>query len=1309
MRNFWIQIVTLFNSARALVLVTGATAVIVLFGISNYQTLSGLMEEANWVRHTHEVLESGQRIEKLLVDLETGQRGFLITGQEEFLEPFVAAKRDISTTFQETKQLVVDNPAQVARLIEAEEKLEEWYTKAGETEIDLRRQINDDALGAADLQRVLGVGVGKGILDNIRTELDSLDAFFLQLNNEVGRRLALSIAKDMVDQETGQRGYLVTGKEEFLEPFVAGGVKLISDIEALHLLLDTIANGEAGRSANAVARRTLERVEKLAQRWRIEAAQPEIAIRRSMLNNTATLSDVVEHVRAQIGKNLMDQMRSILSQFRDEEAFLLSQRESTSEAAANRAVLEQALGNALFIALAFFMFKLSASLTTKSNDLETEREKMINLDWVKSNFVQLSSHMQSCKKLAEANKGLMQELVPLIGGQQGLLYLAEGIGTDIVLILAETYAFGREVKGSRQLKSGEGLAGQCGRDGKTILLTRYEDGLSKIAAASTDIEPRNIIVFPISYKAQLLAVIEISTAGIFTAPHLDLIKALSEGLGLVLNNMMTSIQTAELLMQAQAQSEELENQKDSLSDANSQLEEQTMQLQSSEEELRVANEELTERQEILAKKQAEVEAARIDAESKAIELAQSSKYKSEFLANMSHELRTPLNSLLILSRMLAENTEGNLTASQIEDAQIIYDGGNSLLALINDIMDLSKIEAGKLDMHYSEVRVAALCASMQALFQPISDEKKLTFEIKQETDPLMTFRTDDQRVEQILKNFLSNALKFTSEGSVTLRTHSPTAEERQSCLPNFDGDIIGFSITDTGIGITEEKQASIFEAFQQEDGSTSRDFGGTGLGLTISQNLATLLGGQITLQSEKDKGSTFTLWLPIDRTEEQAASHIATSKPETPRPAAPSKGKSIQDAQTRVLSRTTLPTPGSMSNAVLIIEDDDAFAGIITRFARDNGIDAVVAKNGRDGVMLAVQCSPRAIVLDIGLPDISGLEVLEQLKDGIDTRHIPVHVISGGDHERKSLHHGAVNFLSKPSGEADIRAVLESMRNENTADNTILVIEDDKNSQKAIERLIGRLDVRLSFASSGKAALDMLSQQMPDCIILDLGLPDMNGYDLLKKIAKWEGISKVPIIVYTAADIGDEEQALLDSYAADVIIKGAESPERLLDDISLFMHSVVTDMSEDQRKSITMLHDPDRVLKGRPILLVDDDMRNLFALSKHLGNHGLDVDIAENGQTALDKLQERQDTGEAPYDAILMDIMMPVMDGYVAMGHIRDIPSYKDTPIIALTAKAMQDDRAKCIDAGASEYLAKPINVDSLMSMLRIWLYRTNE
>jgi len=936
---------------------------------------------------------------------------------------------------------------------------------------------------------------------------------------------------------------------------------------------------------------------------------------------------------------------------------------------------------------------LSIALRRMATNLEEQ-------DWVKTGVAELSRCMQGEQDLATLSRNVLDFLGGYLQVQVGVFFVLEGRK----LHRQAGYALKADFSGRDEFVLGEGLIGQAALEKKALIFNHVPpEHLSlSIDSGLGSSSPASIIVLPLEHDGVLKGVMEFGASREFTPLEADFLEQVSKSIAITIHTAQARHELQSLLEETQRQSEELQSQQEELRVANEELEEQS-------EELRAANEELEEKTDYLQKQQQEIIQARAALEIKAGELGQASRYKSEFLANMSHELRSPLNSLLILARSLAENSEGNLTAEQLESARIISSSGRDLLNLINDILDLSKVEAGRLEIHRENLQLAAVKHHLEDRFSHLAKEKGLTFSLLFSPAAPETINTDEQRLNQILDNLLSNAIKFTSHGSVTLEVKPATAATRyqRSELRNNDA-ILSFSVIDTGIGISPDKQEAIFEAFRQGDGSTSRRYGGTGLGLTISRQLAGLLGGEIQLDSRPGHGCTFTLYLPLNglpaepAADSAAASPIADNAATLPLdPSAPQTTLADPLVPESFINDDRQATRAG-DKSLLIIEDDKIFAQILVRMARDKGYKALAAGSGRSGILMAKEYQPKAIILDLGLPDLNGTTVLENLKDDLDTRHIPVHIVSASDRSSQPLLKGAMGFLTKPATREKLDQVFSQFEEIiHGGCKRLLLVDDDQVSRDDIQKLLTPQGIEIITADCGEAACQLLAAEPVDCIILDLGLPDMSGFDLLARIEENERLAKVPVIVYTGRDLTAEENERLRLYARTVVVKGAESNERLLDEVSLFMHSMTANLPPEQRAMIKMIHDRDEVFVNKKILLVDDDMRNTFALSGLLQKLGMQVAMAANGQQALDKLD-----GAETFDMVLMDIMMPVMDGYETTRRIKKQARFKDLPVIALTAKAMPEDRRLCLEAGADDYLAKPIDQERLLSLMRVWLFK---
>ena len=975
--------------------------------------------------------------------------------------------------------------------------------------------------------------------------------------------------------------------------------------------------------------------------------------------------------------------------------------------------------------------ELAGSVARMQTALREVRDHTRAEDWLKTGLGRLNQVMTGDPDLNTLAARVIAELATTLEAPVGLLYVT-GEGGDPTLSLLGSYAFQSRKHLANRFAPGEGLVGQCALERQPILVRNCPDGYVKLSSGLGEAVPRCLYVTPFRREDRVKGVVELGLSAEPTPIEYRYLEQAMPGLAAAVESAHSRTTLASTLQESQRLAAMLQTQQEELKTANEELEEQTQLLRASEEqlrvqqeELRVSNEELAQKNQALERQKLEIGRTNADLSNKraALEeqaraLATASKYKSEFLANMSHELRTPLNSLLLLAGALVENREGNLTDDQVESARIIERSGNDLLSLINEILDLARIEAGRTELHPEPVVLADLARGLQEACEPLAQDKGLALRIDLTADAPQRIVTDRKRLEQVLRNFLSNAVKFTGQGGVTVTIEGAGTRAGAAADLGDSGldpaQAIAITVADTGIGIPADKHAVIFEAFQQADGGTARRYGGTGLGLAISRNLSRILGGVITLASAPGEGSRFTLYLPIAAPQTQVLNQVlnqaqpgtadgverprsipspGTAPPHGRRAAAAARPAAIAD------DRESLRADGT---TILVVEDDPGFAQILVEQCHGRGFKALVAATGEEGLALAGRYLPQGIILDIRLPGIDGWAVLAALKDNPETRHIPIHVMSGDDSTIDALHLGAIGFLQKPVNRAGLDAAfarLEHVFSRRIKD--LLVVEDDTILRAQVVRLIASDDVQVAEADTGQGALQRLHGQRFDCMILDLGLPDMTGFDLLKTLAADPAIVVPPVIVYTGRELTRAEEAELRIYAESIIVKGVKSPERLLDETSLFLHRVVGGLPERARRMIADLHDPDRVFKDRTVLLVDDDMRNVFALSKTLESKGLKVRKAEDGIHALALLDE-----DDPPDLVIMDIMMPGMDGYETMRRIRAQPRYERLPIIALTAKAMKEDCERCIAAGADDYLTKPVDLNRLYSMLRVWLYR---
>ena len=960
---------------------------------------------------------------------------------------------------------------------------------------------------------------------------------------------------------------------------------------------------------------------------------------------------------------------------------------------------------------------LKDNINEMIRNLKDTTQKNHEQDWLKTNIAFFNRLLQGQRNIRHVSNLILSQLVPLVNAHQALFYVTRQHEGENVLELAASYAAPNRRRPPPRLRLGDGLIGQCAADKRVMLLTDAPHEYMRISSGLGEARASNIIILPALFEGEVKAVLELASFERFSTTHTTFLDQLMESIGIVLNTLAANMQTEALLAQSQLLTGELQSQQGELKKTNDRLEQQATTLQRSEdllrtqqEQLRAKNEELEEKANLLSwqnkqveAKNQEVERAKKMLEEKAEQLALISKYKSEFLANMSHELRTPLNSLLILSKLLADNVEANLSTKQIEFAQTIHRAGSELLALINDILDLSKIESGMVTLDVGTVQFGEIADNLQRGFEQIASDKNLSLTIQLDPQLPLSTITDEKRLQQILKNLLSNAFKFTHEGGVELEIRRAKGgwSAAHTALNNA-GAVVAYAVTDTGIGIPPDKLRVIFEAFQQADGTTSRKYGGTGLGLSISREICRLLGGEITVESTPGKGSRFTLYLPI------AYDFGVNAPAHVSRPMLVNQ----QGAQV-VIGRESAPllVPAELTDdrqniqpgerVLLIIEDDAKFGRILLDLAHDRGFKAVVSATGSGALPLVRRFSPALITLDINLPDMDGWRLLDILKRSPDTRHIPIHIISVEDPRERGLQMGAFSVLEKPVDHATLQEALA--RTEEFIARPVkqlLLVEDDELQHRQIAEVIGNGDVILTKVGTGAQALQALRERSFDCAVLDLVLPDMDGLQLVETIRR-DSSSRLPIIVHTAKDVSPADEAKLRNLVESFILKGPESHQQLFDETALFMHRHVAGMAQDKRRIIDLARRREAGLAGRSVLIVDDDIRNIFSLTGVLEQHQVRVVHAESGRQGIERLETSENV-----DMVLMDVMMPDMDGYETMRQIRRSERFRKLPIIAITAKAMKGDREKCIAAGASEYISKPVDTDQLVSMMRVWLGR---
>ncbi|POD68281.1 response regulator [Pseudomonas syringae group genomosp. 3] len=1109
--------------------------------------------------------------------------------------------------------------------------------------------------------------------------------------NNTNRSMKLSI-----DMETGMRGFLLTGDQHFLDPYEIAKPLLVAELNGLQDLVQD----------NPTQQDRFRRLFTMQQEWNV-FAQDMIDLRR-------TNGDFQTPVLAGRGKRITDQIRTEYEQAVEME----QQLRLTRNAEVTRSTVISVTLYLIFVVivsgiLAYIgrrdLLSLSATYSANLRLQEVNAERLQKVAWLRNGQSELAEQVLGQLTLNMLGRNILQFLTQYLGASVAAVYIRQDHGG---LTRAASYGFSREQEQQDQtIHSDEGVVGQAASQDRIITLDELPENYFKVASGLGEGSPRSVVVVPISNDDQVNGVVELGFLRPLTEQDVEFLELVSDNIGTSIEAARYRQRLQEVLAETQQLNEELQVQQEELRTANEELEEQSRilkesqaHLETQQAELEQTNEQLAEQSQALAdqrdaldRNNEELNIAQGELQARADELQRASKYKSEFLANMSHELRTPLNSSLILAKLLAENPSENLTAEQVKFAESIYSAGNDLLNLINDILDISKVEAGKLEVRPENSSVSRLVEGLRGLFQPLAAEKKLAFTVDiQAGAPTMLF-TDRQRLEQILKNLLSNAIKFTEAGAVSM------------VVSRQPGAGIVFSVRDSGIGIAEEHQQGIFEAFRQADGTTNRRYGGTGLGLSISRDLAALLGGSISVTSAPGQGSIFTLVLPEQYVEQDP--QAPGSEPlvmHTPAvlqlsvPAAP-------------VIQPPLPAPVETPIAVfaddrdkapferrciLVIEDEVRFAQILFDLAHELGYDCLVAHAADDGFNLASRYTPDAILLDMRLPDHSGLTVLQRLKELAPTRHIPVHVISVEDRQEAALHMGAIGYAVKPTTREELKDVFAKLEAKLTQKvKRILLVEDDDLQRDSIARLIGDDDIEITAVGFAQQALDLLRDHIYDCMIIDLKLPDMLGNELLKRMSTEDICAFPPVIVYTGRNMTRDEEAELMKYSRSIIIKGARSPERLLDEVTLFLHKVESQLSSERQKMLKTARSRDKVFEARKILVVDDDVRNIFALTSALEHKGAVVEIARNGLEAIAKLNEVEDI-----DLVLMDVMMPEMDGYEATIEIRKDPRWRKLPIIAVTAKAMKDDQERCLQAGSNDYLAKPIDLDRLFSLIRVWL-----
>jgi HAMP domain-containing protein/CheY-like chemotaxis protein/signal transduction histidine kinase len=1133
------------------------------------------------------------------------------------------------------------------------------------------------AVARGDLSRKITVDVKGEILElknTINTMVDQLNAFAAEVTR--------------VAREVGTEGKL-GGQAQV--PGVAGTWKDLTDnvnvmaanlteqVRGIVKVVTAVANGE------------------LTQKLTVNAKGEVAALAETINNMTdtlATFADQVTTVAREVGvegrlggqanvpgaagtwKDLTGNVNLLADNLTNQVRAIAEVATAVTKGDLTRSIQVEARGE---------VAELKDNINTMIDNLRLTTDRNTEQDWLKTNLARFTGMLQGQRDLATVGRMLLSELAPLVTAQQGVIYQMESEDAGKMVLLS---AFANSPDGHLQeLKIGEGLIGQCAAEKRRMLITHLPEHTVPIRSGLFEAVPQNVIVLPVLFEDRVKAVIELASLSAFTASHLAFLEQLTASIGIVLNSIEATMQTEGLLKQSQQLAIELQTQQKELQQTNEQLAQKAQQLAEQNSEVERKNQ--------------EIEQARRALEEKAKELALTSKYKSEFLANMSHELRTPLNSILVLGQQLAENPDGNLSGKQIEFARTIHGAGTDLLNLISDILDLSKIESGTVSVEAEEVFFGSLLEAVSRPFRHEAENRKLFFEVQGDPRLGRSLVTDSKRLQQVLKNLLSNAFKFTEQGGVRLTVNNAAGGwSAEHPILNRAGSVIAFEVSDTGIGIPSEKQRIIFEAFQQADAGTSRKYGGTGLGLAISRELASLLGGEIQLKSAPGKGSTFTLYLPQTYVGPSASSVAKVEKSSST--VSPVFLTTVAGTETEVKVEDDRGTLNDGEAVLMIVEDDPHYARILRDLSRDKGFKVLVAMTGTEALSLAREYSPTAISLDVFLPDMLGWTVLNHLKQDPKTRHIPVQMLTLDDDRHHGLSRGAFSFVTKPTSTQQIDAAIKRIKEySKPRRKRLLVVEDNPAEQLSIRELLGYEDIDIDVVDSGSEALDTLTDGGYDCVVLDLRLPDMSGFEVLEQLRDNPELKDLPVVVFTGRELSPEEDAKLHTLARSVVVKDVESPERLLDETALFLHRVVAELPAEKQRMLDRLHRSDEALVGRKVLVVDDDVRNIFALSSVLERRGMTVLTAGTGREAIETIESTSDLA-----IVLMDIMMPEMDGYETMQVIRQNGSLRRLPIIALTAKAMKGDREKCLEAGASEYLAKPVNTEQLLSALRMWLHR---
>lgn len=1193
------------NYKRNLRIGFGVSLIILLItSVASFISIRALLESARWVDHTNTVIIQLNSIEAGIRDAEAAQRGYLLTGDADFLEPFEAAKKRTIQSQLMVKSLTADNADQQATAAELKRLIEN------------RIMVMHNVIRIYDSSRVVSqkdVQLGKDYTDSIRLNIDMMKS---------------------------REQKLLLDRTERMNAFSRYTPFLIV-IGAIIALVITIS---------FYSRVSSDFEEKV----RLQSELQE--------------KDRVISQRIDIIRSIADKISG------GDYAVRVSDDQS------------DALGN------------VAGSLNKMASSLQHSFTQLSDNEWLQSGVNQLNDVLIGEKPLNKLCQDVLEFICTYTNSDTGAFYILEH--DNLVVHAGYAYMPGAS---TQVVKMGEGFIGQAVVSGKLMELREIPQESIFVSFTSAQARPKHIVAIPLFDGYSIKGGIELASLHEFGEREIDFMKEAARNISIAITTAQNRKRMQELLEETQSQSEELQAQHSELENMNSELEVQSEKLQASEEELRVqqeelrqANQELEERSRLLEERNQLITERNFEIQSKAKELELSTKYKSEFLANMSHELRTPLNSILLLSRLMGENNEKNLSSDQVEYARVIQSSGQGLLSLIDEILDLSKIESGKMELEYMPVSVREVAREMQSLFNPVALDKGIEFKVTIADSVPEHIETDKLRLEQIVRNLLSNAIKFTAQGFVSL-------DIRPSNQHRYQLDI---TVKDTGIGIPEEKQKLVFEAFQQADGSTRRKYGGTGLGLSISRELVKLLGGEIELKSVVGEGSEFTLHLPTQKltTPKAIVQQEVIDEPDSEyiMPVKPSGKYISNEIPDSIPDDRATVKPGDQ--VMLIVEDDVNFAKSLLDFTRKRGYKGVVAVRGDEGLELAHQLLPVGILLDIQLPVMSGWEVMDELKSNAETRHIPVHIMSSYELKSESLTKGAVDFINKPMAFEKMQNIFEKIEYVLTHHpKKVLIVEENTKHARALAYFLETYDINLEVKAGVADAVSSLKQDDIDCVILDMGIPDQKSYDTLEEVKKIPGLENLPIIIFTGKSLSKTEEVRIKKYADSIVIKTAHSYKRILDEVSLFLHLVETrDTVESGKTKYSNLGELNEVLSNKTVLIADDDMRNIFSLTKALENYKMNVITAVDGKDALKQLR-----ANPKVDIVLMDMMMPEMDGYESTREIRKDRKLKDIPVIAVTAKAMMGDRAKCISAGASDYITKPVDIDQLLSLLRVWLYES--